>query len=150
MRNKARGGRPTTLPWVLFLLFGIPFGLMAALIPLSMGGYYVEPLRRFWQPWPSDLVKPFLGAAIFVATLAFLAYRSGRIAGFHSGKVAAAVELRNLAEGRGTGVALVVGPPPPPVLEAAPPSPVLPPDPREEPRTEENPPFEPAPPPGAS
>lgn len=150
LRTRLLGGRSTRLPWILFLLFGVPFGLMAALGPLSAAGIFIEPLRPLWRPWPPDPMKPFIGAAIFVATLAFLAYRRGRIAGFHSGTIAASVALRNMAEGRGPGALQGLIPPPPPALETRPPSPADSADSQEGPRTVDNPTVEPDSPPGAS
>lgn len=149
-RNKAQGGKSATLPWVLFLLMGIPLGLMAALVPLGMAGTYIEPLRPLWRPWPSDLVKALIGAAIFCATLAFLAHRSGRLSGFHSGEVATHVALRNLAEGRGAAAVQESVPPPPPLVEVHPPAPEPPADSQDRARQPDEPPLEPAAPPGAA
>ena len=95
-------GRALTLPWLLFLVIGLPLGVMAALSPLASAGIYVDALRPLWRPWPPDPLKPFLGASIFTLTLVYLAYKSGRIRGFHSGKVAATAAFRNLVERRGS------------------------------------------------
>ncbi len=45
MNKRATKGRGYAIAWVLFLLAGIPFGLMAALGPFACAGIYVEPLR---------------------------------------------------------------------------------------------------------
>ncbi len=92
--------RANALAWALFLVIGLPLGVMAALDLLATTGLYVDVLRPFWRPWPSDIVKSFLGIAGFAATLAYLTYRKGREKGFKSGRVAATAIARNVAEGR--------------------------------------------------
>ncbi len=92
--------RANALAWALFLVIGLPLGVMAALDLLATTGLYVDVLRPFWRPWPSDIVKSFLGIAAFAATLAYLTYRRGREKGFKSGSVAATAIARNVAEGR--------------------------------------------------
>lgn len=87
------------LAWALFLVLGLPFLLMAALTSLAAARIYVDLLRPFWQPWPPEVFKPFLGIAAFAATLGYLAYRIGRDRGFHSGQLAGLAAARNLAEG---------------------------------------------------
>jgi len=117
VETKGKRFRSLRLPWGLFLLLGVPLGLIAVLGPLTAAHIYVEPLRRFWQPWPPDVAKPLIGIAGFAATLAYLAYRRGILGGFHSGTVAATAAFRNLVEGRKSGPAPVketVPPPPPP------------------------------------
>ncbi len=84
-RARTSPDRGVGLAWVLFLGLGLPFVLMSVLTILARAGFYVEILRPLWQPWPPDLLKPFLGVAVFAATLAYLAYRVGRRAGFRSG-----------------------------------------------------------------
>ncbi len=98
---KGRGG--LTLGWILFLAIGIPFGFMAALGPLAYAGIYVGPLRSLWQPWPPDVVKPFIGVGVFVATLAYLIFRMGQTDGFHWGTVTATAAARNMALTQGMG-----------------------------------------------
>ena len=136
MEKTAQRGRGHTLPWILFLVIGIPFGLMAALGPLTAAGIYIEPLRGLWQPWPPDLAKPFIGAAAFVVTFAYLVYRTGRIRGFHWGTVAATAVFRNIVEGRGSGT--------------KPDSVPLPPTPQDAPATSTDPPILPPEAPGPS
>ena len=86
------------LAWALFLLLGLPFGLMAILSVLARGGIYVDLFRPFWQPWPPDLLKPFLGLTVFVATLAYLTYRLGRRTGYRTGTVAGIASERRWTE----------------------------------------------------
>lgn len=93
-------GRGLALAWALFLAIGLPFGFMATLGYLATAGVYIESLRPFWQPWPPDMVKSFVGVAAFAATLAYLAYRLGRSGGYRSGSAAAKATARNIAEGR--------------------------------------------------
>ncbi len=90
----------THLAWALFLGLGVPFVLMAALTMLARAGIYIELLRPLWQPWPPDLLKPFLGVAVFAATLAYLAYRVGRRSGFRSGTVVGIASARNYPDSR--------------------------------------------------
>ncbi len=123
--RKSLRGRPLNLPWILFLVVGLPFGLLAALDPLTRAGIFLEPLRPLWRPWPPDPLKPVIGAAVFIATFAYLAYRSGRATGFHSGTVTATATLRNMAERRGPETGQDFVPPPPteapPAVELIPP-----------------------------
>ena len=129
--KKALLGRPLTLPWILFLVIGLPLGLMAVLGPLAYAGIYVEHLRQLWRPWPPDIAKSIGAVAGFVATLAYLVYRKGRIAGYHSGTVAATASLRNMAERRGPETGQDFVPPPPtevpPPVELPPPLQPMPP-----------------------
>ncbi len=92
--------RANAVAWALFLLFGLPLGLIAALNLLAGTGIFVDPLREFWRPWPSDIMKSFIGIAGFAATLAYLAYRRGKEKGYKSGTVAATATARNVSEGR--------------------------------------------------
>ena len=100
-RTRRAPGGGTGLAWALFLGLGFPFGLMAVLTVLAGGGFYVDLFRPLWQPWPPDLLKPILGVAVFVGTLAYLAYRSGWRSGFRTAAHARAPAARPL-------------PPPPP------------------------------------
>ncbi len=118
----ARGGR-VGLAWALFLLLGLPFVLMTVLTVLARAGTYVDLFRPLWQPWPPDLLKPFLGVAVFAATLAYLAYRIGHRSGFRAGAGAGMASVRNSAEvpTRGKETAAIPAevpappvPPPPP------------------------------------
>ncbi len=98
--RKLTKGRGLRFAWGLFLLIGLPLGIMAALGPLTAAGIYIEPLRPLWQPWPPDIVKPVIGVAGFAATFAYLCYRLGRAAGYRWGTVAERAAARNVAEGR--------------------------------------------------
>lgn len=72
------------LAWGLFLGLGLPFALMSILTVLARTGIYIDLLRPLWQPWPPELLKPFLGLAVFALTLAYLAYRVGLRSGVRS------------------------------------------------------------------
>jgi hypothetical protein len=97
--KKPSMGRGLKAAWVLFILLGIPLALLAILGPLAAAGYYLEPLRQFWRPWPPDYIKAIIGIAGFVAVAAHLCYRSGRDRGYRSGKIAGKAAARNAAEG---------------------------------------------------
>ncbi len=109
--------RAPRLAWVLFLLLGLPFLVMATLTFLAAARIYVEPLRMFWQPWPPDVLKPFIGISAFAGTLAYLVYRIGRSRGFHSGALVGLAAGRNLAEGWKPPSERVSQPPPPALIE---------------------------------
>ena len=119
-RRRVSRGIGTGMAWALFLGLGLPFALMAALTTLARTGIYVDLLRPLWQPWPPDLVKPFLGIAVFAATLAFLAYRVGHRSGFRAGIVNRMASARNAASvgdrlsPSGTNAPAELPPPPPP------------------------------------
>ena len=98
--RKAPSEQNLRLAWGLFLLIGVPLGLLAALAPLTAAGIYFEPLRQFWRPWPPDILKPVIGVAGFAATLGYLCYRLGRHAGYRWGTAASVAMARNIAEGR--------------------------------------------------
>lgn len=83
--TRAVRGSGVGLAWALFLGLGVPFILMTVLTLLAGAGVYVDLLRPLWQPWPPDLLKPFLGVAVFAATLAYLTYRVGHRRGFRVG-----------------------------------------------------------------
>ena len=119
--TKPAKDRALKVAWGIFLVVGVPLGLMAVLGPLAYVGIYVEPLRQFWRPWPPDPAKAFIGIAGFAATLAYLCYRSGRTTGYRSGNAAGKAVARNLAE-------LAEAPPlvPPAPPEPAPPPEILP------------------------
>ncbi len=124
-RNVSSGGSPT-LAWALFLVLGLPFGLMTALEVLARAGIYVDVFRPLWQPWPPEILKPFLGLAVFSATLAYLGYRIGHRHGFRSGvgvgmasartrsEVIAATNLRPAPTPASTQAENPPLPPPPP------------------------------------
>jgi hypothetical protein len=114
---KARGGSAAL---AVFLLVGVPLGLMAALGPLSFAGVYLEFLRPLWRPWPPDPWKPIIGLAGFAASLAYLAFRRGVFSGFRRGTVAAMAAVRNLLEGRRRPSLEEAIPPPPPIDEPSP------------------------------
>ena len=78
--TRMAGTRARRSAWALFLLVGVPLGLMAALGALARARIYVDLLRPLWQPWPPDSVKLLIGLAGFSATLAYLAYVLARTA----------------------------------------------------------------------
>ena len=96
--KKPSRGRGLKAAWALFIILGIPLGLLAILGPLAAAGYYFEPLRQFWRPWPPDYQKAIIGIAGFSAVVAHLFYRSGRDHGYRSGKVAGKAAARNASE----------------------------------------------------
>jgi hypothetical protein len=91
-------GRGLKAAWALFVVLGVPLGLMAILGTLASAGYYLEPLRQFWRPWPPDWIKGLIGIAGFAAVAAHLSYRSGRDHGYRSGKIAGKAVARNAAD----------------------------------------------------
>ena len=113
-RTRRSPGSGTGVAWALFLGAGAPFLLMTVLTVLARAGIYVDLLRPLWQPWPPDLLKPFLGVAVFAATLAFLAYRIGRRRGFRAGSGAGLIAGRYEAVARFVPSAAAPLPPPPP------------------------------------
>ncbi len=121
-KRKPPEERAPRLAWILFLLLGLPFLVMATLTSLAAARIYVDPLRMFWQPWPPEVLKPFIGIAAFAATLAYLAYRIGRSRGFHSGTLAGLAAARNLAEDWKPPSEREPQPPPPALNETAPPA----------------------------
>ncbi len=122
-------GGSTRVAWALFLVLGLPFGLMTVLDVLAGSGVVISLFSPLWQPWPPELVKPFLGVAVFAATLAYLAYRMGHRSGFRVGTGVGLAAARNKAESRPAPAAVAAaeaagnesseGPPPPPPPEAA-------------------------------
>ena len=96
--KKPSRGRGLKAAWALFIVLGIPLGLLAILGPLAYAGYYFEPLRQFWRPWPPDYLKAIIGIAGFAAVAAHLCYRSGRDHGYRSGKQAGKAAARNAVE----------------------------------------------------
>ncbi len=126
-RTSPKTGAGTTLAWVLFLALGLPFLLMTILTVLARGGIVVPLLSPLWQPWPPDLVKPFLGLGVFVATLGFLAFRTGHRRGFSAGVGVGMSAIRTSEEARAASV--------PEVTVTATETPPLPPPPPEEPPT---------------
>lgn len=96
----------------LFLIVGVPFFLMGVLTILGRAGIYVDAFRGLYNPWPPDVLKPFIGLGVFAATLGYLTYRLGRRYGFHKGVVAGMVFIRNQI-GSGVSVAAATLPPPP-------------------------------------
>ncbi len=124
-RTRAIAEPGLAFAWALFLVFGVPFAMMTVLTVLARGGIYIDLFRPLWQPWPPDLLKPFLGVAVFASTLAYLAYRHGRRRGYRAANVAAsAARIRQESAPRmdpGAAVSNVappqyptVPPPPPP------------------------------------
>src|SRR5438034_8449797 len=125
--KKPAKGRSLKASWAVFIVLGIPLGLMAILGPLAYAGYYIEPLKQFWRPWPPDYVKGILAVSGFAITLGILLYSHGREAAYHHGKTAAKSVARNIADGLG-GAVIEAAPPlvstapidAPPVLEDLP------------------------------
>ncbi|TLZ75845.1 MAG: hypothetical protein E6K08_07750 [Methanobacteriota archaeon] len=120
--RKAPSEQNLRLAWGLFLLIGVPLGLLAALAPLTAAGIYFEPLRQFWRPWPPDILKPVIGVAGFAATLGYLCYRLGRHAGYRWGTAASVAMARNIAEGRSSAPVAAMPPERAPTV-AEPPAP---------------------------
>ncbi len=121
--GKTGGG--TALAWILFIALGLPFLLMTVLVVLAPGGVYLSLLAPLWQPWPPDVYKPFLGLAIFGATLAYLAFSAGHRRGFTLGVGVGLSAMRASAESEAASHATsrpeeVPPPPPPPLEEPAP------------------------------
>ncbi len=130
-RRKRRTPSPdggARLAWGLFLVLGLPFGIMTVLTVLARMGVYVDVFRPLWAPWPPDLLKPLLGIVVFAATLAYLAYRLGRRTGFRTGNVAGLASARTWYEDHRpavdpgaavstTGTTETPAPPPPPPAE---------------------------------
>ena len=118
-------GAGTALAWVLFLLLGLPFALMTVLNVLANSGIYVRIFSPLWQPWPPEVLKPFVGVAVFAGTLAFLAYRLGHRRGFRSGvgiglsATRPALEEPSVAEALEPPAEEPAVPPPPPPPDAA-------------------------------
>ncbi|HII40112.1 MAG TPA: hypothetical protein HA326_02725 [Thermoplasmata archaeon] len=110
-RMRTSHGAGTGVAWALFLGLGLPFALMTGLTVLARGGIYVELFRPLWQPWPPDLLKPFLGLAVFAATLAYLAYRVGQRRGL---RVGAGIRRAAAVGPAARPQALPIPPPPPP------------------------------------
>ena len=132
-RSRSSRGAGTTIAWILFLVLGIPFILMAALTMLARAGIYVDLFRPLWQPWPPDDLKPFLGLGVFAATLAYLAYRAGHRRGFTAGLGVGLTAIRTSAETRIAATNPTAEPeappasvPPPPPPEEAPEQPAQP------------------------
>ncbi len=117
-------GGSARLAWALFLVLGIPFLLMSSLIWLAQAGIVIGVLSPLWEPWPPELLKPLLGVAVFAATLAYLAFRTGHRAGFRAGTGVGLAAARAKSEARPT-----VLPPPEPAPEATAETPVTPPPP---------------------
>lgn len=122
------GPRPTATPepaprlaWALFVLLGLPFGLMTVLVVLADLGVTVPLFGALWMPFPPELVKPFLGLAVFAATLAYLTYRLGHRNGFHAGTGVGLAAARNYAEAHARNETPAPAEPevPPPPMEPA-------------------------------
>src|SRR5437870_13570390 len=119
--KKPAKSRSLRASWAVFILLGIPLGIMAVLGPLAYAGYYIEPLKQFWRPWPPDYVKGLLAVTGFALTLGILLYSHGREAGYQRGKTAGKAVARNIAEGRGgAGSEAATGAVPPAPIEAPP------------------------------
>jgi hypothetical protein len=123
-RTRPARGSGVGIAWALFLGLGLPFVLMTILTVLARAGIYVELFRPLWQPWPPDLLKPFLGVGVFAATLAYLAYRVGHRRGLRAGAGVALVAARGGAESRASRTVPADRPEAPP-LPPPPPSDVL-------------------------
>src|SRR5438132_12064730 len=99
--KKPAKSRSLRAAWAVFIVLGIPLGLMAILGPLAYAGYYIEPPKQFWRPWPPDYVKGILAVSGFAVTLGILLYRHGKDAAYQRGKSAGQAVARNIAEGLG-------------------------------------------------
>src|SRR2546430_8443742 len=115
--KKPAKSRSLKASWAVFIVLGIPLGLMAILGPVAYAGYYIEPLKQFWRHWPPDYVKGLLAVTGFAVTLGILLYSHGREAGYQRGKTAGKAVARNIAEGLGGAVieAAPVAVPPAPI-----------------------------------
>jgi len=119
--KKPAKSRSLKASWAVFIVLGIPLGLMAILGPLAYAGYYIEPLKQFWRPWPPDYVKGILAVSGFAVTLGILLYSHGREAGYQHGKTAGKAVARNIAEGLGgADIEGARAPVPPAPIEAPP------------------------------
>jgi len=118
-------GAGTVLAWALFLGLGLPFVLMATLTVLARAGITIALFSPLWQPWPPEVLKPFLGFAVFAATLAYLTYRAGHHRGFRAGIGVGLAAMRPSAEARAVSTKPAAKPetppppPPPPPIEGA-------------------------------
>ncbi len=119
-RNPTSGGSPN-LAWALFLGLGLPFALMTVLEVLARGGIYVDVFRPLWYPWPPEVLKPFVGLAVFAVTLAYLAFRIGRRNGFRTGIGVGLASARSWSEVQSGPKA--PAPEPPADLQVPPPPP---------------------------
>jgi hypothetical protein len=96
---------------------------MATLTVLARAGIYVDVFRPLWQPWPPEVLKPFLGLGVFAASLAYLAYRAGHRRGFTAGVGVGLTAIRTSTEAHAAEVKPTPEPeappppPPPPPLE---------------------------------
>ncbi len=120
------GPRPNVTPeasprlaWALFIVLGLPFALMTILTVLGDAGIIVPFFGLLWMPWPPEVFKPFIGLAVFTATLGYLAYRIGHRSGFHAGTGVGLAAARNWAEAqpRPSKIATEEETPPPPPPE---------------------------------
>lgn len=118
------GPRPVAAPeptprlaWALFVLLGLPFGLMTVLVVLADAGITVPLFGVLWMPFPPEVVKPFIGLGIFAATLAYLTYRIGHRTGFHAGTGVGLAAARNYAESHAAPAAAQEPEAPPPRME---------------------------------
>src|SRR5207249_754395 len=75
--TKPAKGRALRGAWAVFIFLGIPLGIMAVLGPLAYAGFYVEPLKQFWRPWPPDYIKGLLAVGGFAGAVALLLYMQG-------------------------------------------------------------------------
>ena len=101
---------------------------MTILNVLANFGIYVHVFSPLWQPWPPEVLKPFIGVAVFAGTLAFLAYRTGHRRGFRTGVGVGLSATRPLPEDPSVAEALE-----PPAEEPAPTPPPPPPESVDEP-----------------
>src|SRR5437016_9704700 len=67
--KKPAKSRSLKASWAVFIVLGIPLGLMAILGPLAYAGYYIEPLKQFGRPWPPGYVKRIRALIGFAVTL---------------------------------------------------------------------------------
>lgn len=118
-RRRLPNEHPLRWAWAFLLIVGLPFALMGVLTTIARAGVYVDLFRPLWQPWPPDVLKPFLGFGIFAASLAYLAYCAGKRSGFQSGIGVGIASTRNWVEEHTpppapASTTPVENPPPPP------------------------------------
>ena len=124
--RKPPNERPLRGAWVLLLVFGLPLALMGVLTTLARAGIVIDLFSPLWQPWPPDVLKPFIGFGGFAATLAYLTYCAGHRSGFRSGLGVGIASTRTWVEAhapppesvKAESTPLEIPPPPSPITES--------------------------------